>query len=617
MLELVQAFRSGDILLLWAVVVSLLMTFLWRYPKYRHKRYRSKILFLAFIFCVIGTIYLFEFTLINIAAILFALGASCFLVAFYSARKSLFPERRAISHLENLIREGRYTEIEKRLPQRHLYIRSTPGKIEWGLLWARKLMAQEPPRLKEAYEVYYKLLKFPLFEDEEQNIRLKQALVLLLLGDTNKAKPIFERTRQKVDQGKYYECLHLQSLFDEREGEFEKARQNLLSAVSEHDDVKDLQLAIIYNNLGRMDKVTGNMTNVLHYYRKSAEYARHFKETHLIHVVYPNIIDTYLLLRDRKNAGLFLDTYAGLIDEDNIDDRLQFNNYMLAYARQTENRALFLETLVKGRVKILPAILATERLCFEASELRIRWSHQCGWDEKLFWMRNYLPKYLELEFPLRYHVIKEIFNILYDLAKKNSLGPFEGMFSELLDFMGRSKTDIDRYLLELPDYCVDERCSWEKEKAFLRKVQRKDEPQANLIDYCEGVFEHLSNIKDIQLQHGNPLAAVEADLNIAEECMGIAKEVRERAITVYLRKVMQKHLDNACKDLEKFRHHPASNEYTVRIARYALFLDDRERAKEYFDDFIQSKISIYHYALWVQGYWQELVKAFAGMDADQ
>jgi tetratricopeptide (TPR) repeat protein len=283
-------------------------------------------------------------------------------------------------------------------------------------------MAQEPPQLKEAYEVYYKLSQFPLFEDEENNIRLKQALVLLLLGDTNKAKPIFERTRQKADQRKYYECLYLQSLFDERGGEFEKARQNLLSAASEHDDVKDLQLAIIYNNLGRMDKVIGNMTNVLHYYRKSAEYARHFKEKHLIHVVYPNIIDICLLLDDRRNARVFLDTYAGLIDEDNIDDRLQFHNYMLAYARQTENRTLLLQTLDKGRLEILPRISATELLCFEVAELRIRWSHQCDWQERLLWMRNNLPKYLELEFPLRYHLIKEVFNILYDLAKKNYLG---------------------------------------------------------------------------------------------------------------------------------------------------------------------------------------------------
>ena len=122
----------------------------------------------------------------------------------------------------------------------------------------------------------------------------------------------------------------------------------------------------------------------------------------------------------------------------------------------------------------------------------------------------------------------------------------------------------------------------------------------------------MRNIKDIQLQHGNPLQAIEADLNIADECMGVIQEIRDVAVIDYLRKNMQKHLDNACKDLEKFRQQPTSNEYIVRIARYALFLGNKERAREYFDDFIRSKISIYHYAAWIQKYYKELDSEFLG-----
>jgi len=92
--------------------------------------------------------------------------------------------------------------------------------------------------------------------------------------------------------------------------------------------------------------------------------------------------------------------------------------------------------------------------------------------------------------------------------------------------------------------------------------------------------------------------------------MGAAQEIRDTAVIDYLRKNMQKHLDNACKDFEKFRLHPASNEYIVRIARYALFLGDKERAREYFDDFVQSNISIHHYALWIQKYYKELGMVF-------
>ncbi len=445
---------------------------------------------------------------------------------------------------------------------------------------------------------------------EENNIGLKQVLVLLLLGDTNKAKSIFERTKQKIDQYKYYEVLYLQSFFDERAGEFERARQSLLSAVSECNNEKDIQLAIIYNNLGRMEKLFGNTTNTLHYYRKSADLASHLKEKNVIHIAYPNLIDTYLLLGDNKEALLFFDKYSNIIDKNNIDDLLRFNNYKLEYARQTKNKILYLDSLTQGRIEILPKVSAQEELIFEISELRIRWNSGCGWDEKLFWFQHYLPEYLKLDFPARYLALKEVFNILRNLAKINNLGPFVNLFSKLLAFMGQSKEEIERYLLALPDYCVDERCFWEKEKAFLRRIQKVDETQISLIDFYEGMFEHLRNIKDIQLQHGNPLQAIEADLDIADECMGVAQEIRDATVIDYLQKNMCKHLDNACKDLEKFRRHPASNAYIVRIARYALFLGSRERAKEYFDDFVRSKISIDHYASWIQRYYIELESIF-------
>ncbi len=531
-------------------------------------------------------------------------------VAYYAATKPVFPETSVIAHLENLVREGRYTEIEKQFSQRPFYIRSIPGRIEWDLLWAKKLMAQQ--KLRDAYEMYSELLSLPLFEKEKNNIRLKQVIVLFLLGDTNKAKSIFERTKQKIDQDKYYEILFLQSLFEERIGEFEKARKSLLAAVSELDNVKDRPLAMIYNDFGRMGKIFENTIDVFHYYRKSAELALRFKEKSLIHITYPNLVDTYLLSGDNKNAVLYLDKYSDLIDKDNIDDLLRFNNYKLEYARQIKDKILLLDTLSQGRIEILPKIPAQEQLVFEISELKIRWNNKCGWNKKLFWVRHSLPEYLKLEFPVRYRMIKEIFNVLLYLARTNNLGQFAGLFSQLWDFMERSKDDIDQYVLELPDYCVAERFFWEKEKAFLRRIQRADEPQINLIDFYEGMFEHLRNIKDTQLQHGNPLPAIEADLNVADECMGVIQAIRDIAVIDYLRKNMQKHLDNACRDFEKFQRHPASNEYIVRIARYALFLGDEKRAKEYFDDFVRSKISIYHYALWIQKYYKELDNEFRG-----
>jgi tetratricopeptide (TPR) repeat protein len=475
------------------------------------------------------------------------------------------------------------------------------GKIKWNLLWAQKLINQGQPR--QAYEAYSKLLALPLFEEEQSDIRLKQVYTLLMLGDTNKAKSIFERTENKIEQTKYYKNLYLKSIFYERCGEFEKARQSLLSAIGEHDSIQTIELAIIYNDLGRMEKILNNMTNVIHYYRKAAEIACHNNCKFLIHIVYPNIIDIYLLIGDNKKAISFFTKYSELIDKNNIDDLLKFNNYSLEYARQTEDRSLYIKTMEEGRIEVLPKLSERERLSFEVSELRIRWNSQYRWEEQVVLVSGYLSEYLKLEFPYRFNLIKEIYTVLCMFAENHKLGSFKGLFLQLLKFMWESKIDIDRYLIDLPDYCIYERCAWEEEMASLHRVHKKDE--------CSGeVLKHLHNIKDIQLQHGNFLEAIKADLNIADECMGLVRVTRDITTINDLNNTMRQHLDCACRDLEKFLWHPASNEYVLRIARYALFLNDRERSRKYFDDFIQSKISIHHYAIWLQRYYHDLSQAF-------
>lgn len=608
MVELFKAISNHDIPLSWGIGLCLLAAFFWKYDKYRHKRYRNRILLLASILGVTLSLYLSNVLPVPAVVTIIVLWAVQARVSYLTTVKSkaIFPETRSIACLKTLVRTGDYTKLEKLFPKRPFWVMSIPGQKEWGLLWAKKLMGAD--HLRQAYEIHSDLLKLPLFEQEADEIRLRRVAILLMLGDTIGAKSVFEQ--MPTDQRKRGEILVLQSFFGERTGDFEKARENLLLATREYETEKDASLARVYNNLARMEKLLCNTTDVLHYYRKSAELARYFEEKYLIHIAYPNLIDTYLLMGDRQNAAQFLIEYSELIDKENIDDLLRFHNYRIEYARQIKDHTLFLETLVMGRIELLPKISEQERLSFEISELRIRWNSACGWDEKLFCLGHQLPEYLKLEFPPRYYTVKEMFNILLELARRNNLGPFAGLFSQLVEFMGRSKEDINQYLLDLPDYCVDERCYWEKQNVFLRKIQQNNEPKMRLTDLFESIFEHLRNIKDTQLQHGNPLPAIEADLNIADECMGVIQQVQEPSIMPYFRETMERHVNDACTDLAKFRSHPVSSEYTLRIARYALFLGDELKAKKYFDDFLQSKISVFHYANWIQRYYHDLAQFF-------
>jgi len=120
------------------------------------------------------------------------------------------------------------------------------------------------------------------------------------------------------------------------------------------------------------------------------------------------------------------------------------------------------------------------------------------------------------------------------------------------------------------------------------------------------MFEHLCNIKDINLEHENTLLAIKMDLDIADECMGAIYGIREKTVRDYLRSKMTDHLSSACEEITLFEKHPASNEYFIRIAMYFQFLGDHENSKEYLNKFEHSGISINHYSKSMRDYYSFL-----------
>jgi Ca2+/Na+ antiporter len=198
MADLLKAISNNSIPFLWVTVFGLLIPFFWSYSKFKHRRYQNNILFFAFLLCVIRTFQILYSPSVIVTHSLYILCGAYLFIALRTANNLLFPESSPLFRLENLIREDNYDSIKIRFPQKPFYIQSTLGRMKWHSLWARKLLAQDRPR--EAYEIYSKLLTLPLFEEEKTDIKSKQVLSLLLLGDTNSAQHIFERIQNKAEE---------------------------------------------------------------------------------------------------------------------------------------------------------------------------------------------------------------------------------------------------------------------------------------------------------------------------------------------------------------------------------------------------------------------------------
>ncbi|MCF7797779.1 MAG: hypothetical protein K9N11_06820 [Lentisphaeria bacterium] len=234
-----------------------------------------------------------------------------------------------------------------------------------------------------------------------------------------------------------------------------------------------------------------------------------------------------------------------------------------------------------------------------------------AWEKQLDIINNLYPSFLSVNFPDRYELIKEIFHILDELSRTDSLNRFQNLYKHTLSELESMNQEIQQYIINLPNYCVNERCYWEKQLAMLRKIRSYNTHLSTQKNHFEDIINHLDNIRDIQLNHGNPLWALEADLDIVEECMRSLRTTNDRTLHSYLKMTFSHHLTRASDDISPYRTNPEAIENFIRLGRYYLFENEYSKAKYYFDIFNESKLSIGHYAPWIRKYYHELLTEFS------
>ncbi len=275
----------------------------------------------------------------------------------------------------------------------------------------------------------------------------------------------------------------------------------------------------------------------------------------------------------------------------------------MTYARQKNDTKIMTDTVEKINHNIYPKVPRDQQLVLKSSLLRIRWNMSDKWDETLLWMEEHFSEYLNLPFPENYNAIKEAYNILEILARKNKLGKFKRLFFKTIPFMGESKVIIGEHIDSLPDYCIFERCYWENELVFLSKIRRSNDQNITLLEFYKRYFKHMINIKDINYEYKNYMLAMEKDIDIADECMGGIRGTTNRDVINYLKDTMKEHLHIAVKEISKFENHPNLNSFFIRISMYSLFLGDKDVSIDFFYKFKESNENINHYSKWIRDYY--------------
>lgn len=563
------------------------------FEKYRilwHPRYRYRVIICTGLVIVVISSWMVGW-LSNTVCIAFLLLLAGFAFLIYrSSKKILWPCSSLFRKIKLQINAGDDAVAEKMLSHcRWLCVDPLMG-YEWNLLNAKLYFIKG--NIRKSYEILCDFNEQLLFEKEKDLLTVKKAGVLTQLGNFKGAAALTSGLKN-VGGDLALQRAIVDALCQEVRGELATSSETLLSVLLNTTETSTNEfIPKIYNNLGRIRKIEGNTTETLLYYEKAANAAVEMGYEHLIHCPFQNLILTYALEKKFDEAEKWIEKYHARIDENNATDLLEFDNLMLDYLRQKKDKAKLLSAIEQGRSLLYPKMTEHQKLVYDISELRIRWNSQLLSPTYLAHIEHQLDKYLSLDLTERYRTLKEIHFVLERLKDMNAFGEFLPFGEKVSYRLRRMESEIEDYLLTLPEYCVEEKCYWLKELASLQKIDERN------YDF-ELVLQRLNNLKDTLLKHENYLGALTVGLDISDEAIfqkknGLAWQFVQQTI----------------KELDRFKGHPVEAVCFIRIAFYASVVGQGQYAKKYFNLFEKTGVSSQHFANWIQAYYTHLVPKF-------
>ena len=456
------------------------------------------------------------------------------------------------------------------------------------------------------YSSLRKLENIPLENEREVEFNRIKYQLLVQSGDLNGAKYILNLLREKKENGTdtigFYEAQLLES-----EGDLWNSRKKLQSLLSNDVKFSDKDLLSIYNNLGRIEGLFNNYTNKLFYFKKALEIFKAIKSKYMLHIIYPNIIDTSLLLKNYEMASMYFCEYSAEIDYSSKYDLLNYYNYSIEHYRQLNNKIEFINTICLMHKNLYPKFSLNEQLNFDISELRFRFNSNMDCLEILLKINSNISLYDKFGLSEKLIAFKEIYFVLETFKSTPLFAKFSKLYEIIFIYFQNTLYEIDNYIKnELYNFQIKERCSFISDKIFLLNFQNHD--SNNLFSLIKQKLTLIEDIIDIYESSGNLVLSFEYSLNYIDECMHSLEKNISSAQASFLNMKIKDQFEIAEKKIDLFSKYPDSSTFFIRLARYSLLFSDNSKAKLYIKQFEDTKISINHFSNYIKQYYFEVKK---------
>lgn len=267
----------------------------------------------------------------------FLLCASALLA---SACVRLPHEKFWVKKVNTLINECRYDDA-KRLLEKGLLLPGFAVRIERLLFFVQ--LANENNDFLSAYHWVLTTEKKALRKEESFRLQMKKAEILLKAGNYAASRELIEQLPITDDIKPYYkyrlQLLH--SSMAEIDNSNAIAKKHLEKSLEYVD--RNIDEAVAYNNLARIEEYEGNKINARSYYERAWKALRKSPTP----VVYPMILHNLLMLYartgDKDRALALLESYREIVSDEIPEQYVQFLNDQVHLARELRDRPLLLD----------------------------------------------------------------------------------------------------------------------------------------------------------------------------------------------------------------------------------------------------------------------------------
>lgn len=447
----------------------------------------------------------------------------------------------------------------------------------------------------------YKQLKIinseTLFSDELETLELRKIYYLINLGNIFKAKEIGNRLiHQENPKYLFYKAIIL-----EQEGKFLEAEEVLKKLIAI--DNLDLKLAIqIYNNYGRFNLINKNYSEAINFYtkaldllKKESKYIKNFKN-----IIYPNLIDCYCIQKEYKKMEDIKAEYYAFLSKNTIEDLIaQYNQELIIIRQKSEKNT---DLIKKSYFDILNEIPRQNKFFFQISALRFFANMELDFYEILEEINNSIDS-IKLNSIEKFKAFKEI-NIIKRTYPEYFQMNWPMLNKKILKYFSTESLDhLESYLISLEIEEIYERCEIINEIVGIKK---------EFYPYDASIIlEKMEDVLKIYSTNNLAIKEIEQRLNIVDECINPQNIESNRRVPIYYYSLrILENLELLEDKVEEIVGHPETPCFYIRMGYYYLSQSKTEKAKEYYEKFKLSKISVNHFALWVQNYERVLSKYF-------